>query len=108
MLERYRPVRWQGRSHRPARGKRNGIPSAENYARREGTVLAITGEIDAWIQAQQFPEGQLNSVESERPTLFRTLKELRSENKELPTENLELQCQLSLERARLSGPKIAC
>ena len=66
--------RWEKEMGFPVRGTRPG---------EKDTVLAITGEIDAWIQAQQFPEGQLDSLESERPTLFRILKELRSKNKEL-------------------------
>jgi hypothetical protein len=43
----------------------------------KSVVLAIPAEIDAWIQAQQYPDGQLDYVESERAALFRTMRELR-------------------------------
>ena len=56
-------------------------------------VLAIPGEIDAWVRAQQGPSGQLGSDESERTALLRALKELRSENR-------ELRRQLALQRAK--------
>jgi hypothetical protein len=70
-------------------------------------VLAIPTEIDAWVQAQQFPDGQLDSVESERAAFFRTVRELRSEIRELKLENRQLQRQLALERTRVSVPRIA-
>jgi cell division protein FtsB len=91
-----------------------GFPIRRVKPGRKSAVLAIPAEIDAWIQAQQFPDGRLDSVESERATLFRTLRELRrenrqlrSENKDLRTENLEFQRELAIERARVSGLKIA-
>jgi len=51
-----------------------GFPVRRTRPGEKDNVLAITGEIDAWIQAQQFPEGQLDSVESERPGYFEPLK----------------------------------
>jgi cell division protein FtsB len=91
-----------------------GFPVRRAKPGRKSVVLAIPAEIDAWIQAQQFPDGRLDPVESERATLFRTLRELRSENrqlrsenKDLRTENLEFQRELAIERARVSGLKIA-
>ena len=91
-----------------------GFPIRRVKPGRKSVVLAIPAEIDAWIQAQQFPDGRLDPVKSERATLFRTLRELRSEtrqlrseNKDLRSENLEFQRELAIERARVSGLKIA-
>jgi hypothetical protein len=97
--------RWEKELALPVRRTKQGSKSV---------VLAIPAEINAWVQSQRFPDGQLDSVESERTRLFRTLKELRSENRELRSENRELrsenrelQRQLALERARVSVPRIA-
>jgi hypothetical protein len=84
-----------------------GFPIRRIKPGRKSVVLAIPAEIDAWLQAQQFPDGQLDAVESERTAFLRTARELRSEIRELRSENRQLQRQLALERARVSGPKIA-
>jgi hypothetical protein len=72
-----------------------GFPIRRTKPGRKSVVLAIPSEIDAWLQAQQFPDGQLDSVESERTALFQTVRELRSEIRELRSENRQLQRQLS-------------
>jgi hypothetical protein len=90
--------RWESEFGFPIRRIKPGTKSG---------VLAIPAEIDAWIQAQQFPNGQLESVASERTALFRTVRELRSEIRELRSENRHLQRQLALERTRVSVSKIA-
>jgi hypothetical protein len=90
--------RWESEFGFPIRRIKPGTKSG---------VLAIPAEIDAWIQAQQFPDGQLDSVESERAALFRTMRELRSENRELRSENRHLQRQLALERRVRDVSKIA-
>jgi hypothetical protein len=71
-----------------------GFPVRRTKPGTKSTVLAIPGEIDAWVQLQQFPDGQLGSVESERTALFRSLNALRSENR-------ELRCQLAIAHAKL-------
>jgi predicted DNA-binding transcriptional regulator AlpA len=76
--------RWERELGFPVRRTRRGTKSS---------VLAVHGEIDAWVQSRQFPGGQVGSVESERTTLFRALKALRSENR-------KLRRQLALERAK--------
>ena len=77
-----------------------GFPIRRSKPGTKSFVLAIPAEIDAWIQAQQLSDGQLNSVQSERTAFFRTVRELRSENR-------QLQRQLALERTRVSMSKIA-
>jgi hypothetical protein len=84
-----------------------GFPVRRIKPGKKSVVLAIPTEIDAWLQAQQFPDGQLDSVESERAALFRTVRELRSENRDLRSENRDLQRQLALERTGVSASKIA-
>jgi hypothetical protein len=56
-----------------------GFPIRRSKPGTKSFVLAIPAEIDAWIQAQQLSDGQLNSVQSERTAFFRTVRELRSE-----------------------------
>ena len=73
--------RWESKFGFPIRRPKHG---------RKSVVLAIPAEIDAWVQSQQFPDGQLDSVESERAALFQTMRELRSENRELRSENRQL------------------
>jgi hypothetical protein len=84
-----------------------GFPIRRVKPGRKSVVLAIPAEIDAWLQAQQFLDGQLDSVESERAALFRTVRELRSEIRELRSENRQLHRKLALERTRVSLSKIA-
>jgi hypothetical protein len=84
-----------------------GFPVRRTKPRTKSCVFAVPGEIDAWVQSQQFPDGELDSVESERTALFRTVRELRSEIRELRSRNRQLERQLALDRARVSGPKIA-
>jgi hypothetical protein len=84
-----------------------GFPIRRATPGRKSLVLAIPAEIDAWVQAQRFPDGQLDSVESELAALFQTVRELRSEIRELRSENRQLRCQLALERPRDSASKIA-
>jgi hypothetical protein len=76
--------RWERELGFPVRRPKHGIKS---------TVLAVPREIDAWVQSQQFGDGQLGSIESERTALLRALNALRSENR-------ELRRQLALERAK--------
>ena len=84
-----------------------GFPIPRSKPGTKSFVLAIPAEIDAWIQAQQLSDGQLNSVQSERTALYRAVRALQAEIRELRSENRQLQRQLALERARVSGPKIA-
>jgi predicted DNA-binding transcriptional regulator AlpA len=106
---------WKEISHYVGKGVRTvqrwesefGFPVRRIKPGRKSVVLAIPTEIDAWVQAQQFPDGQLDSVESERAAFFRTVRELRSEIRELKLENRQLQRQLALERTRVSVPRIA-
>jgi hypothetical protein len=79
--------------------KELALPVRRTKKGRKSAVLAIPAEIDAWVQSQRFPDGQLDSVESERTKLFHTLEELRSENRELRSVNRKLQRQLAIERA---------
>jgi hypothetical protein len=45
-----------------------GFPVRRTKRGTKSIVLAIPGEIDVWVQSQQFTDGQLDSVESERTT----------------------------------------
>ena len=72
-----------------------GLPVRRTKQERKSVVLAIPAEIDAWVQSQQFPDGQLGSAESERTTLLRSLMAVRSENR-------ELRRQLTLANAKLT------
>jgi predicted DNA-binding transcriptional regulator AlpA len=82
-----------------------GFPIRRSKPGTKSFVLAIPAEIDAWIQAQQFSDGQPDSVQSERSALYRAVRELRSEIRELRSENRQLQRQLTLERTRVSVSK---
>lgn len=70
-----------------------GFPVRRAKLGTKSIVLAIPSEINAWVQSQQFPHGQLGSAESEQALLLRSLDALR-------TENQELQRQLVLERTK--------
>jgi hypothetical protein len=47
-----------------------GFPLRRVKPGRKSIVLATPTGIEAWVQAQRFPDGQLNSVESEQTALF--------------------------------------
>jgi hypothetical protein len=47
-----------------------GFPIRRVKPGRKSIVLATPTGIEAWVQAQRFPDGQLDSVESERTALF--------------------------------------
>jgi len=64
-----------------------GFPVRRTKAGRKPSVLAVPGEIDAWVQSLGEQPG------SERTMLLRTVKALRSENR-------KLRRQLELERAK--------
>jgi hypothetical protein len=92
---------WKEIAHYVSKGVRTvqrwerelGFPVRRTKHGTKSSVLAVPGEIDTWVQSRQFPGGQLGSVESERTTLFRALKALRSENR-------KLRRQLEAERAK--------
>jgi hypothetical protein len=107
-------ARYVGKSVRSVQRweKELGLPVRRTKPGEKGVVLAMPGEIDAWVQSQQFTDEQLDPVESERAALFLTLRELRSRNRELRSENLELRSEnLELRRQlaieRVNRPKIA-
>jgi hypothetical protein len=60
-----------------------GFPVRRTKRGTKSIVLAIPGEIDVWVQSQQFTDGQLILWNQNERRLFRALKELRSKNREL-------------------------
>ena len=79
-----------------------GFPVRRMQAGRKSSVLAVPGEIDAWVQSQRLGE----QPGSERTTLLQTVKALRSENRGLRRQlEISTEARVKSEQARLSLEK---
>jgi hypothetical protein len=72
-----------------------GFPVRRTKPGEKGSVLAVPREIDSWVKLQQFTDGRLDLA-----TLPGSLHVLRTENRELRSENRKLLGQLANRTAK--------